>query len=91
MIKQLEIGDEVYFGGCNDGRANHGAYCFVTKINRRSIKCTERKRSYRAGKDWKIGAGVEIAWVNYNGTTIHGKPGAMQTVWGELEDNGLIG
>lgn len=89
-MRQLEVGDEVFFLSCNDGRGSHGAYCIVTKINRRSIKCTERERSYRAGKLWSLGVGLEVASVSYGGKTLNGANNGLRTSWGLLSDNGVI-
>lgn len=93
-ISQLRIGDEIYFGGCRDGRADHGAYAMITKINRKSILCTEKKGSYRAGKEWRIISGYEIARVTYDGQRQDPKEGLitglMRTRWGVLLENGSI-
>lgn len=91
MHKQLKIGDEIYTGHVS-GRGGHGAYVIVEKINRKSIKGTERTRSYSPGIKWTIGYGSEIAIVSYDGQRIdeNGKliTGLMKTDWVYLGERG---
>lgn len=57
MNKVLQIGDEVFLAGAY---RTHGAYIRIEKINRRSVKGTERPGSYGQGNTWHLCAGTHL-------------------------------
>lgn len=82
-MRQIAIGDEVYIGAPGRGYG-HGAYITVEKINRRSIKGTERQGSYKPGTKWSITAPCEIALVGQD------EKGLRTMSWGTLDNNGTV-
>lgn len=82
-MKTLAVGDEVFFGSV-PGYGGHGATCIVTKINRKSIKATERPGSYKPGIQWIFGTSLELCR-----QTIKNETAPYVTMeWFRLGDNG---
>ena len=55
-VHELRVGDEIRVPNVR-GRGGHGAYITIEKLNKKSVKGTERKGSYTPGTQWTVHLG----------------------------------